>query len=105
VIGFQGKETNNLLEVYKKIKTKLTPDEKFEIQYINIAKDEAVKDLDNNQHNNEQQPVVQYRPATTLGKQSRNNKKKRYIVLFNQKKQIRILKQKRLHEPDPLKVR
>jgi hypothetical protein len=71
---YEEKKHNALLEVHKKIKTKY-PDKKVEIQYINIYKDEAVKIWTTTNIANEQQPIVQYRPATTLGNNTEITKK------------------------------
>jgi hypothetical protein len=63
---YEEKKHNNLLVIYDQMKEK-HPNKKVEIQYINIFKNEAVKIWTTTNIANQQQPIVKYRPQTTMG--------------------------------------
>ena len=63
---YEVKKHNNLLLILDEMKLK-HPKKKIEIQYINIFQDEGVKIWTTTNISNEQEPVLTYRPKTTLG--------------------------------------
>lgn len=63
---YEVNKHNNLLIILDEMKLK-HPNKKIEIQYINIFQDEGVKIWTTTNIANEQQPVLKYRPKTTLG--------------------------------------